>query len=40
MKKQVYLSPQMEVLEVALEQGFALSESTSTTINDWEVGNF
>jgi len=40
MNKLLYNAPQIEVLEVALEQGFALSDSTSTTINDWEVGNF
>ena len=40
MNKLLYNAPQIEVLEIVLEQGFALSDSASTTINDWEVGNF
>lgn len=40
MKKQVYLSPQIDVLEIMPEIGFAASGDSSATIVDWEVGNF
>lgn len=40
MEKQVYVSPQIEVLEIMPEMGFAASGDSSATIVDWESGNF
>lgn len=41
MKKLIYSSPEVEVIEVMLEKGFAASETDSTNpINDWYYDSF
>jgi hypothetical protein len=40
MKNQNYIVPSIELLEITLEKGFAVSENSSATITDWDSGNF
>lgn len=40
MKNQNYIAPSFEVLEIALEKGFAVSGDPSATITDWDSANF
>ena len=40
MKNQNYIVPSIEILEIALEKGFAASGDSFATITDWDSGNF
>ena len=40
MKNQNYIVPSIELLEIALEKGFAASGDSSATITDWNSDNF
>lgn len=40
MKNQNYIAPEIEVLEIEVEKGFAASGDSSAPITDWEYGNF
>ena len=40
MKNQNYIAPSIEVLEVMIEKGFAVSDESSATITDWDSANF
>ena len=40
MKNQNYIAPSIEVLEVMIEKGFAVSDESSVTITDWDSANF
>jgi hypothetical protein len=40
MKNQNYIAPSIEVLEIVLEKGFAVSGDSSATITDWDSANF
>lgn len=40
MKTQNYIAPEIEILEITIEKGFAASGDSSATITDWESGNF
>lgn len=35
MEKQTYIAPEIEVLEIAIEKGFALSDPTEKEPLDW-----
>ena len=40
MKNQHYVAPSIEVLEITLEKGFAVSGDSSVVITDWDSANF
>ena len=40
MEKSVYVSPQIEVIEVAIEKGFAATSGSDNSIDGWGQGGF
>ncbi len=40
MENKNYITPEIEILEIELENGFATSGDSSASITDWEYGNF
>ena len=41
MKREIYIVPELEIIEIGIEKGFATSDTTSSMeIGEWETGEF
>jgi hypothetical protein len=41
MRREIYIEPELEIIEISIENGFATSDtSSSMEIGEWETGEF